>query len=327
MVRAALAGQLDQVPTRRIRSSASRCRRRCPGVPAEVLRPARHVDRRRRPTTRRRRSWPRCSGRTSSATRAEVDGRRPRRRPRRPVRAPSRRASSCWSGACGPAPARPGGRAGSCASPTSTATSWSSSTAATSGARPSAGGAAHRLTSHAGLELFPKISPDGQWIAFSAEYTGTRQVYVMPAWGGAPRQLTFYNDVGPMPPRGGLGRLGHGLDAGGQDPRAHEPRALEQPHGPLLRGGSRRAAWRRRWRCPRAAAPRSPRTATKHRLHAGGPRVPHLEAHARRARAGHLDLRLRRRTARSASPTTPPPTTSPCGRATPCTSPPTASGR
>ena len=67
----------------------------------------------------------------------------------------------------------------------------------------SAGGPAHRLTSHAGLELFPKISPDGRWIAFSAEYTGTRQVYVMPAWGGTPKQLTFYNDVGPMPPRGG----------------------------------------------------------------------------------------------------------------------------
>ena len=68
---------------------------------------------------------------------------------------------------------------------------------------PAAGGPAHRLTSHPGLELFPKISPDGQWIAFNAEYTGTRQVYVMPAWGGAPRQLTYYNDVGPMPPRGG----------------------------------------------------------------------------------------------------------------------------
>jgi tricorn protease len=68
---------------------------------------------------------------------------------------------------------------------------------------PVAGGPALRLTAHPGLELFPRISPDGRWIAFSAEYTGTRQVYVMPAWGGAPRQLTFYNDVGPMPPRGG----------------------------------------------------------------------------------------------------------------------------
>jgi tricorn protease len=68
---------------------------------------------------------------------------------------------------------------------------------------PVTGGPAWRLTSHAGMELFPKISPDGQWIAFSAEYTGTRQVYVMPSWGGTPKQLTFYNDVGPMPPRGG----------------------------------------------------------------------------------------------------------------------------
>ena len=32
----------------------------------------------------------------------------------------------------------------------------------------SGGGEAKRLTSHAGLELFPKISPDGKWIAFSA---------------------------------------------------------------------------------------------------------------------------------------------------------------
>jgi tricorn protease len=69
---------------------------------------------------------------------------------------------------------------------------------------PVAGGAAYRLTSHAGQEIFPKISPDGKWIAFSAEYSGTRQVYVMPSWGGEPKQLTFYNDVGPMPPRGGF---------------------------------------------------------------------------------------------------------------------------
>ncbi len=68
---------------------------------------------------------------------------------------------------------------------------------------PAAGGVARQLTSHEGQELFPKYSPDGRWIAFSAEYSGTRQVYVMPADGGEPRQLTWYNDVGPMPPRGG----------------------------------------------------------------------------------------------------------------------------
>ncbi len=69
---------------------------------------------------------------------------------------------------------------------------------------PSSGGEARRLTSDIGLELFPKISPDGRWIAFSAEYSGTRQVYVMPSTGGTPKQLTFYNDVGVMPPRGGF---------------------------------------------------------------------------------------------------------------------------
>ncbi len=65
------------------------------------------------------------------------------------------------------------------------------------------GGLAQRLTSHDGLELYPKFSPDCRWLAFSGEYDGTRQVYVIPAIGGTPRQLTFYNDVGYMPPRGG----------------------------------------------------------------------------------------------------------------------------
>ncbi|MDY6801207.1 MAG: hypothetical protein SVU94_08290, partial [Bacteroidota bacterium] len=52
------------------------------------------------------------------------------------------------------------------------------------------GGDAKRLTSHKGMELFPKISPNGQWIAFSAEYSGSRQVYIMPSEGGTPKQLT-----------------------------------------------------------------------------------------------------------------------------------------
>jgi tricorn protease len=69
---------------------------------------------------------------------------------------------------------------------------------------PSAGGRAVRLTSHEGTELTPKFSPDGKRIAFSAEYGGSRQVFVMPVAGGPPRQLTFYTDVGAMPPRGGF---------------------------------------------------------------------------------------------------------------------------
>ncbi len=69
---------------------------------------------------------------------------------------------------------------------------------------PRSGGTARRLTSHEGLELFPKFSPDGRWIAYSAEYTGTRQVWLIPSAGGEPRQLTWKNDIGPQPPRGGF---------------------------------------------------------------------------------------------------------------------------
>jgi tricorn protease len=72
---------------------------------------------------------------------------------------------------------------------------------------PASGGDARRLTSHPGMELFPKISPDGRWIAFSGEYSGSRQVYVMAAAGGLPRQLTYYNDASIMPPRGGYDYL------------------------------------------------------------------------------------------------------------------------
>jgi tricorn protease len=57
---------------------------------------------------------------------------------------------------------------------------------------PSSGGVARRITSHPGRELFPKFSPDGKWLAFTGQYDGTFNVYVMPAEGGQPKQLTFY---------------------------------------------------------------------------------------------------------------------------------------
>jgi len=59
------------------------------------------------------------------------------------------------------------------------------------------GGAARRLTSHVGDELFPKFSPDGKWIAFTGEYDGNPDVYVMPSEGGEPKRLTFHpsNDM------------------------------------------------------------------------------------------------------------------------------------
>ncbi len=54
------------------------------------------------------------------------------------------------------------------------------------------GGVARRLTTSEGLELFPRFSPDGEWIAFTGQYDGSTDVYVMPAEGGEPRRLTFY---------------------------------------------------------------------------------------------------------------------------------------
>jgi len=54
------------------------------------------------------------------------------------------------------------------------------------------GGAARRITTHPGRELFPKFSPDGKWIAFTGQYDGNFNVYVMSSEGSQPRQLTFY---------------------------------------------------------------------------------------------------------------------------------------
>lgn len=68
---------------------------------------------------------------------------------------------------------------------------------------PSAGGTATRLTAHPGLELFPKFSPDGEWIAFTGQYDGDEQVYIIPVAGGSPKQLTFYPARGPFAPRWG----------------------------------------------------------------------------------------------------------------------------
>src|ERR1700704_3228721 len=68
---------------------------------------------------------------------------------------------------------------------------------------PATGGSAIRLTSHPGVEVFAKFSPDGKWIAFTGQYDGDEQVYVVPAGGGVPRQLTFYPAKGPLTPRWG----------------------------------------------------------------------------------------------------------------------------
>ncbi len=57
---------------------------------------------------------------------------------------------------------------------------------------PKAGGTAHRLSSPAGEESFPRFSPDGTRIAFTANYDGNDDVYVMPAAGGQPTRVTHH---------------------------------------------------------------------------------------------------------------------------------------
>ena len=54
------------------------------------------------------------------------------------------------------------------------------------------GGAAQRLTTHPGSETSAAISPDGQTLAFSAEYEGPTEVYTMPLTGGLPTRQTFH---------------------------------------------------------------------------------------------------------------------------------------
>jgi tricorn protease len=56
---------------------------------------------------------------------------------------------------------------------------------------PRDGGEARQLTT-GGHEGLPVFSPDGKWIAFTGEYDGNIDTFIMPAGGGEPRRLTWY---------------------------------------------------------------------------------------------------------------------------------------
>ena len=53
------------------------------------------------------------------------------------------------------------------------------------------GGVARKLTSHEGFEMFARFSPDGQSLAFTGQYDGNTEVYLMPAAGGVPQRVTY----------------------------------------------------------------------------------------------------------------------------------------
>lgn len=55
------------------------------------------------------------------------------------------------------------------------------------------GGEAARLTAMEGNESFPRVSPDGKWVAFTAEVMGNADIYLMPVSGGEIQRLTYHS--------------------------------------------------------------------------------------------------------------------------------------
>lgn len=53
------------------------------------------------------------------------------------------------------------------------------------------GGEAQKLTSHIGYEMFARFSPDGKSIAFTGQYDGNTEVYLIPTDGGEPQRLSM----------------------------------------------------------------------------------------------------------------------------------------
>ncbi|MFN0121208.1 MAG: S41 family peptidase [Blastocatellia bacterium] len=50
-----------------------------------------------------------------------------------------------------------------------------------------------RLTVHKARDVYPRFSPDGQWVAFSSDRNGNHDIFVIPAAGGTARRLTFHS--------------------------------------------------------------------------------------------------------------------------------------
>ncbi len=57
---------------------------------------------------------------------------------------------------------------------------------------PKSGGTATQITNSPGEESWPRFSPDGQYIAYSASYNGNGDVYVIPTRGGVPTRVTYH---------------------------------------------------------------------------------------------------------------------------------------
>jgi len=58
------------------------------------------------------------------------------------------------------------------------------------------GGIARKLTNHDGFEMFARFNPEGDQLAFTAQYDGNTEVYLMPSQGGVPVRLTYTATLG-----------------------------------------------------------------------------------------------------------------------------------
>ena len=165
-----------------------------------------------------------------------------------------------------------------------------------------AGGQARRLTSGPGFETAGKFSPDGQWIAFTADYDGGTDVYVMPIAGGEPRRLTFH----PGPDQV--------LDWHPDGRRILFRSSREHPLGqPQLYLVDREGGLPEKVAVDRGALGELLARRQAPRLQPHRPRGRHLEALPGRHGPGRVGGRLRHRAPSRRSPTSRAPTTSPCG--------------
>ena len=179
---------------------------------------------------------------------------------------------------------------------------------------PKTGGTAERLTTARGEESFPKFSPDGKTIAFTADYDGNDEAYTIPATGGEATRLTYH------PGDGSCRRL-----VSRRPVAAHrvEPRERDEPLQQAVQdlenrrraGSAAGPVWRVRvvLRLTPRPSPTSPRPSTR------GPGSA-IAAGGRRTSGPSTSRRTRRRTSRTTRPTM----RSPCGRARRSTSCPTA---
>ena len=84
---------------------------------------------------------------------------------------------------------------------------------------PKKGGTAERLSSPQGEESLPRFSPDGNHIAFNANYDGNTDIYVDPTSGGLPTRVTYHpasDRVLDWYPDGQSILLASGMDSGRQ---------------------------------------------------------------------------------------------------------------